>query len=271
MVTVAEKRARFRALHQSGCFVLPNPWDAGSARMLQHLGFQALASTSTGHAWTLGKPDYATSRGEVLAHLNQLCAATDLPVNADFESGFADEPDEMAANVSRAIATGIAGLSIEDTKVQGQGLHDKQSAVARIKAARRAIDASGEDVLLVARAEILLHDATRVGEAIDKLVAFSDAGADCLYAPGLNKRDDILALVKAVFPKPVNILVWGPGLTVQELAELGVRRISIGGSLARVGWGAVMRAAEEIAAGRFDALAAGGPSKALNQIFAAYR
>jgi 2-methylisocitrate lyase-like PEP mutase family enzyme len=270
MATVTEKRARFRALHQKGCFVLPNPWDAGSARLLQHLGFQALASTSAGHAWSIGKPDYATSCEEVLAHLTQLCAATDLPVNADFESGFADEPEQVAANVSRAIATGIAGLSIEDTKVKGQGLHDKASAVARLKAARSAIAASGEDVLLVARAEILLHDATRVSETIDKLVAFAAAGADCLYAPGLNKRDDIIALVKAVSPKPVNILMWGPGLTVQELTDLGVRRISIGGSLARVGWGAVMRAAEEIAAGRFDALAAGGPSKPLNEIFAAF-
>ncbi len=270
MVTTAEKRARFRALHQKGCFVLPNPWDAGSARLLQHLGFEALASTSAGHAWSIGKPDYATSRDEVLAHLTQLCASTDLPVNADFASGFADDPEEMAANISRAIATGIAGLSIEDTKISGPGLHDKASAVSRIKAARGAIDASGEDVLLVGRAEILLHDRARVSEAIDKLVAFADAGADCLYAPGLNKRDDIRALVNAVSPKPVNILMWGPGLTVAELADLGVRRISIGGSLASIGWGAVMRAAEEIRAGRFDALAVGGPSQSLNDIFSGY-
>ena len=271
MVTVTEKRARFRALHQSGCFVLPNPWDAGSARLLQYLGFEALASTSAGHAWTIGKPDYATSCEEVLAHLAQLCASTDLPVNADFESGFTDEPDKLAANVGRAIGTGVAGLSIEDTKVEGRGLHDKASAVARIKAARSAIDASGQDVLLVARAEILLHDPARISEAIDKLVAFAAAGADCLYAPGLNKRDDIITLVKAVSPKPVNILMWGPGLTFQELADLGVRRISVGGALARVAWGAVMKAAEEIRAGRFDALAMGGPSKPMNEIFSAYQ
>jgi 2-methylisocitrate lyase-like PEP mutase family enzyme len=271
MASVTEKRARFRALHQSGCFVLPNPWDTGSARLLQHLGFQALASTSSGHAWSIGKPDYAMSCEEVLAHLTQLSAATDLPVNADFESGFADAPEQMAANVGRAIATGIAGLSIEDTKFKGPGLHDKASAVARVKAARAAIDASGQDVLLVARAEIMLHKPERVSEAIDRLVAFAEAGADCLYAPGLNKRDDIALLVKAVSPKPVNILMWGPGLTVQELADLGVRRISIGGGLARVAWGAVMRAAEEISAGRFDALATGGPSKSLNEIFSAYR
>jgi 2-methylisocitrate lyase-like PEP mutase family enzyme len=271
MVSVTEKRARFRALHQSGCFVLPNPWDIGSARLLQHFGFQALASTSAGYAWSIGKPDYATSCEEVLAHLTQLCGTTDLPVNADFESGFADAPEQVATNVNRAIATGIAGLSIEDTKVEGKGLHDKASAVARVKAARGAIAESGHDVLLVARAEILLHDPARVSDAIDKLVTFAEAGADCLYAPGLNKRDDILALVKAVSPKPVNILMWGPGLTVPELADLGVRRISIGGALARVAWGAVMRAAEEIAAGRFDALAAGGPGKSLNEIFSAYR
>jgi 2-methylisocitrate lyase-like PEP mutase family enzyme len=271
MASVTEKRARFRELHQSGCFVLPNPWDTGSARLLQYLGFDALASTSAGHAWSIGRPDYATSCEEVLAHLTELCAATDLPVNADFESGFADAPEQVAANVRRAIATGIAGLSIEDTKVEGEGLHDKASAVARVKAARGAIAASSQDVLLVARAEILLHERARVSEAIDKLVAFAEAGADCLYAPGLNKRDDIITLVKAVSPKPVNILMWGPGLTVQELADLGVRRISIGGALARVAWGAVMKAAEELRAGRFDALAMGGPSKPLNEIFSAYR
>lgn len=267
MLDMAAKRARFRDLHRDGCFVLPNPWDVGSARLLAHLGFAALASTSSGHAWTLGKPDYATTLDETLAHLAQLCAATDLPVNADFESGFADAPEGVAANVARAIATGVAGISIEDTRVAGGGLHDKAFAVERIKAARAAIDASGADVLLVARAEILLHDATQVTEAIDKLVAFAAAGADCLYAPGLNQRDGILAAVKAVAPKPVNVLMWGPGLTVAELADLGVRRISVGSALARLAWSAATKAAEEIKAGSFGGLATDVPGPKLNEIF----
>jgi len=266
-MTLSQKRARFRALHKSGCFVLPNPWDMGSARLLQHLGFQALASTSSGHAWTMGKADYAPARDDVLAHLAQLCAATDLPVNADFLSGFADAPEDLAVNVAHAMATGVAGLSIEDTRVEGAGLHDKAFAVARIRAARAAIDASGEDVALVARAEILLHDATRVSEAIDKLVAFADAGADCLYAPGLTKREDIIATVKAVAPRPVNILMWGGGHTVQDLADMGVRRISVGGALARVAWGAMLNAAEEIKAGSFAGLDTGVPGKTMNGIF----
>jgi 2-methylisocitrate lyase-like PEP mutase family enzyme len=270
MTTTAEKRAKFRALHQSGCFVIPNPWDVGSARLLQYLGFAALASTSSGHAWTLGRPDYAPDLDDTLAHLAQLCAATDLPVNADFESGFADAPEGVAANVTRAIATGVAGLSIEDTRVEGKGLHDRAFAAERVKAARAAIDASGQDVLLVARAEILLHDNSRVSEAIDKLVAFADAGADCLYAPGQMKAQDIAAAVQAVAPLPLNYLMWGPGYTVAELADLGVRRISIGGSLARVAWGAAMAAAEEMKAGRFDALGKGGPGKSLNEIFGGF-
>ena len=270
MTSVADKRAKFRKLHESGCFVIPNPWDIGSARLLQYLGFQALASTSSGHAWTVGKPDYVTTRDEVLAHLAELSAATDLPVNADYESGFADAPEGVAENVTRAIATGVAGISIEDTKVEGKGLHDKAFAIERVKAARAAIDASGADVLLVARAEILLHDNTKVSEAIDKLVAFADAGADCLYAPGMNQRDSITAAVKALGNKPINVLMWGGGLTVAELADLGVRRISIGSALARLAWGTAMKAAEEIKAGRFDALEGVGPSKSLNEIFRPY-
>jgi len=269
-MTLEEKRARFRALHQQGCFVLPNPWDIGSARLLQHLGFSALASTSSGHAWTVGKPDYAPSLEETLAHLTALCAATDLPVNADFESGFADAPDAMAVNITRAIATGVAGLSIEDTKVEGSGLHDKAFATDRIRAARAAIDASGADVLLVARAEILLHDDSRVSEAIDKLVAFAEAGADCLYAPGLTRREDIIAAVRAVAPLPVNVLMWGSGHTVQELADMGVRRISVGGALARVAWGAMLKAAEAMKAGRFDGLDGGVPGKTMNGVFGGF-
>lgn len=270
-MTLAEKRAKFRALHQSGCFVLPNPWDIGSARLLQQLGFEALASTSSGHAWTIGKPDYAPTLEETLAHLTALCAATGLPVNADFESGFADAPEGVAANVTRTIATGVAGISIEDTRVEGAGLHDKAFAVERVRAARTAIDASGEDVVLVARAEILLHDNARVSESIDKLVAFADAGADCLYAPGLTRREDIVVAVKAVAPRPVNILMWGGGHTVPELADMGVRRISVGGALARVAWGAMLKVAEEIKAGRFDGLAAGVPGKTMNGMFDGFR
>lgn len=270
MTDTAQKRARFRALHEAGCFVLPNPWDIGSARLLQHLGFAALASTSSGHAWTLGKPDYAPTCAETLAHLTRLCAATDLPVNADFESGFADAPDGVAANVARAIATGVAGLSIEDTRVEGSGLHDRAFAVERIQAARAAVEASGQDVVLVARTEILLHDAAQVTQAIDSLVAFADAGADCLYAPGVTRAEDIAAMVKAVAPKPVNVLMWGPGHSVQELADLGVRRISVGGTLARVGWQAMLNAAEQIKAGSFDGLANVAPGRKLNEIFARF-
>jgi 2-methylisocitrate lyase-like PEP mutase family enzyme len=268
MTNTAEKRARFRALHDGGCFVLPNPWDIGSARLLQHLGFAALASTSSGHAWTMGRPDYAPSRDDVLAHLAQLCASVDLPVNADFESGFAAAPEAVAANVARAIAAGVAGLSIEDTKIEGGGLYDTGFAVERIKAACAVT--KDANVILVARTEILLHDSTQVTAAIDKLVAFAAVGADCLYAPGVTKREDIAAMVKAVAPKPVNVLMWGPGFTVAELADIGVRRISIGGALARVAWAAMLNAAEQIKAGSFDGLANVAPGRKLNDIFAGF-
>jgi len=268
MTDTAQKRARFRALHESGCFVLPNPWDVGSARLLQHLGFEALASTSSGHAWTTGRPDYAPPCDDVLAHLAQLCASVDLPVNADFESGFAAAPQDVAANVALAIEAGVAGLSIEDTKVGETGLYDLPFAVERIAAAHAVT--RDADVILVARTEILLHDAAQVTQAIDKLVAFADAGADCLYAPGVTKREDIAAMVKAVAPKPVNVLMWGPGFTVAELADLGVRRISIGGTLARVAWQAMLNAAEQIKSGSFDGLANVAPGRKLNEIFAGF-
>jgi 2-methylisocitrate lyase-like PEP mutase family enzyme len=268
MANTSQKRARFRALHESGCFVLPNPWDVGSARLLAHLGFEALASTSSGHAWTMGKADYAPSRDETLAHLTQLCAAVDLPVNADFESGFAEAPEDVAANVALAIQAGVAGLSIEDTKVGEAGLYDLPFSVERIAAARAVTEGAG--VVLVARTEILLHDAAKVSRAIDSLVAFADAGADCLYAPGVTKREDIAAMVKAVAPKPVNVLMWGPDFTMAELADLGVRRISIGGSLARVAWAAMLKAAEQIKAGSFDGLANAAPGKTLNDVFASF-
>src|SRR2546425_8454464 len=236
MMDVATKRAEFRALHARGCFVLPNPWDLGSARLLQHLGFAALASTSSGFAWTAGRPDYGVTRDDVLAHLALLCAATDLPVNADFQGGFADEPEGVAANIAPAVETGVAGLSIEDATLDGAGLYEKDFAIARIRAARAAIDRTGQDVILVARTEGLLGHGMGVTQAIDRLVGFADAGADCLYAPGVQSKDDIAAMVRAVHPLPLNVLMSGPGLTLAELADLGVRRISIGGALARVAW-----------------------------------
>jgi 2-methylisocitrate lyase-like PEP mutase family enzyme len=265
MIDTATKRANFRALHKQGCFVLPNPWDRGSARLLEHLGFSALASTSSGAAWAGGQPDYGVTRDDALSHLTELCAATDLPVNADFESGFAGAPEGVAANVALAIRTGVAGLSIEDRRLDGAGLYDFDLAVERIRAAHYAV--VDENVILVARTEGLLRDASQVRAAIDRLVAFADAGADCLYAPGVQKREDIAAMVKALAPKPVNVLMFGPGLTLAELADLGVRRVSIGGALARVAWGAMLKVAEEIKQGSFDGLANAASGKTLNGIF----
>src|SRR3954469_22758960 len=250
MKDVAAKRAEFRALHARGCFVLPNPWDAGSARLLQNLGFKALASTSSGYAWTTGRPDYGVTRDDVLEHLAHLCAATDLPVNADFQEGFADTPEGVAANVTKAIATGVAGVSIEDRKLGGGGLYDFDYAVARIRAVRAAIDGAGVDVILVARTEGLLSDGFPVETALERLVGFAEAGADCLYAPGITGKDNIAALVRPIQPKPLNVLMSGPGLTLAELADLGVRRVSIGGARARGGWGALLEGAGEVKAGR---------------------
>jgi 2-methylisocitrate lyase-like PEP mutase family enzyme len=267
-MTTDNKRAAFRALHESGCFVIPNPWDVGSGRLFQHLGFKALASTSAGLAWSLGKADNTITRADVLAHLTALCAAVDLPVNADFESGFAKEPAGVAESVRMAVATGIAGLSIEDREVDAPfGLYDQRFAVERIRAAKAAIAATGQNVLLVARTEGLLRDPAAVKPAIDKLVAFAEAGADVLFAPGVRAKDDIAAMVRAVAPKPLSVVISWPGMTVAELADLGVRRISVGGSLARIAWNAVIGAAEQLAAGSFEAFGA-PPSKKLNEIFA---
>ncbi|MES3002724.1 MAG: isocitrate lyase/phosphoenolpyruvate mutase family protein [Pseudomonadota bacterium] len=260
-------RAAFRALHQTGCFVLPNPWDVGSARMLQHLGFSAVASTSAGYAWTIGRPDYAVTRDGVLAHLKQLCEAVDLPVNADFESGFAAEPEGVAANVKLAVDTGVAGLSIEDRDETPTGLYEIGFAVERIRAARVAIDASGQDVILVARTEGMLIDPAALTPAIDKLVAFADAGADCLYAPGVTDPKDIATIVRAVAPKPVNVLVWKSGASLDQMAQLGVRRVSVGGALARTAWAGALAAAQQLREGSFDGLDAGTPSGKLNGIF----
>ena len=228
------KRASFRTLHREGCFVLPNPWDLGGIRRLEKAGFKALASTSAGAAWAMGRTDGELSRDEVLAHLRFLCAATDLPVNADFEAGFADDPEEVAANVTLALDTGVAGLSIEDRT--GRSLYEPPLAVDRIKAAREAITNSGQDVILVARSEGFLIGSTDLAATIKRVVAYSEAGADCLYAPGIKDLAAIAELVSAVAPKPVNALLLGPEMHVADLAGVGVRRVSTGGGLAAAAW-----------------------------------
>jgi 2-methylisocitrate lyase-like PEP mutase family enzyme len=268
-VTLADKRATFRKLHQSGCFVLPNPFDVGSAKALAQMGFKALASTSAGFAWTIGKADNGVTLDEVCSHLTALCAAVDLPVNADFEGGFAHEAAQVGANVARAVKTGVAGLSIEDsTGDAAKPLYDRAHAIERIKAARAAIDADGSGVLLTGRCEGFLVGQDDLPMVIDRLRAYSDAGADCLYAPGIKTREQIEAVVKAVAPKPVNLLIGASGLSVKEATDLGVRRISVGGSLARTAWAGFMRAAREIAdQGTFTELAKGHPGAELNRMF----
>jgi methylisocitrate lyase len=263
------KRANFRRLHESGCFVLPNPFDVGSAKALQHLGFKALASTSAGFAWTIGKADNRVSVDEVCAHLTDISAAVDVPVNADFEGGFAHEPEGVAANVARGVKSGIAGLSIEDsTGDKEKPLYDRDLAIERIKAARKAIDADHSGVLLTGRCEAFLWGQPDLKLVIDRLLAYSDAGADCLYAPGIKTREEIAAVVKAVHPKPVNLLIGASGLSLAEAADLGVRRISVGGSLARSAWGGFMKAAKEMAEkGTFTELAGGYPGGELNKMF----
>jgi 2-methylisocitrate lyase-like PEP mutase family enzyme len=233
-LTVAEKRANFRALHASGCFVLPNPWDAGGAVRLEKLGFKALASTSAGIAWSLGRDDNELPRDVVLDHLRALCAATDLPVNADFEDGFAAAPEDVAENVKLAVATGVAGLSIEDRV--GSGLHPLALAAERIRHSRAAIDASGGDTLLVARCEGYLLGQPDLDATIARLVAYAEAGADVLYAPGITDSDAIARVVRAVAPKPVNVLLMNAQMRVADMAALGVRRVSTGGALAAAAW-----------------------------------
>ena len=256
MPTIAEKRAKFRKLHAAGCFVIPNPWDIGTTRYLQHLGFKALATTSAGFAFSRGLPDAAVSRDDMLAHIAEIVAATDLPVNADFEGGYAQAPEGVAESVRLCVGTGVAGLSIEDsTGDKDKPLYDLDLAVARMKAARAAVDKAGGDVLLTGRAECFLVGRPDLDETVRRLKAYSAAGADCLYAPGTRTPEQIAAVVKAAAPKPVNMLMPGAlGLTVSDLEALGVRRISVGGTLARVAWGAFIRAAKAIASeGRFDA------------------
>jgi 2-methylisocitrate lyase-like PEP mutase family enzyme len=253
--TTADKRRTFRKLHESGCFVIPNPWNVGSARYLQGLGFKALATTSSGHAHAQGLADGAQSRDQVLAHFRELAEATDVPLNADFEDGFGSDPESVAENVTRCIATGVAGLSIEDSPNNGVlPLYNLDAAVARVKAARAAIDRAGGDVVFTARAENFVRGVNDLDDAIRRLRAYAAAGADCLYAPGIKTREQIEAVVKAVAPKPVNFLNGGAfGFTVDDLAAMGVRRISVGGSLARVAMDAFIRVATDIAKqGKFD-------------------
>jgi 2-methylisocitrate lyase-like PEP mutase family enzyme len=247
--SVSDKRQAFRTLHGSGCFVIPNPWDVGSARYLQGLGFKALASTSSGFAWSVAHADNAVGVDRVLAHLKEICAATDVPVNADFEGGYADDPAGVAKNVARCCETGVAGLSIEDsTGNKDKPLYDIPFAIERMKAARAAIDKTAPDVLLTGRAEGFIAGVPDLDQMIVRLKAYADAGADCLYAPGIKTREQIEAVVKAVAPKPVNFLNGASfGHTVGDLAAMGVRRISVGGALARSAWGGFIRMAREIA------------------------
>jgi len=268
--TIAQKRADFRALHEQGCFVIPNPWDTGSARFLEGLGFKALATTSSGFAWSRGQADGALSRAQVLDHLRELVAATDLPVNADFENGFAADAQGVAESVRLAIETGVAGLSIEDsTGNAADPLFPIEVAAERMRAARQAIDVSGADVLLIGRAENFFAGRPDLDDAIARLKAYSDAGADCLYAPGIKTREQIAAVVAAVAPKPVNLLVGGTSeLSMVDISELGVRRVSVGGGMARAAWGGFMRAARTLAdEGRFDGFADAAAGSELNAFF----
>jgi 2-methylisocitrate lyase-like PEP mutase family enzyme len=277
----AEKRRAFRKLHESGCFAIPNPWDIGSALYLQSLGFEALATTSSGFAWSRGRADNTPTLDAILAHLADLAAAVDVPLNADFENGFGADAAGVGESVRLAVETGIAGLSIEDSigpRLQRPAgavgsppgpLFDLEAAVERVRAARRAIDTAGEDVLLIGRAEGFLVGRPDIDEAVARLVAYAHAGADCLYAPGIQSPEHIRRVVEAVHPKPVNVLVMAPATqSLRQFAELGVRRVSVGGALARAAWGGFMHAAREIAEhGRFDALANAASGRSLNTLF----
>ncbi len=272
MPTIADKRREFRRLHENGCFVIPNPWDVGTARYLQTLGFKALATTSAGFAFAQGYPDNRITRDMAIEHIAEIVAATDVPVNADFEGAFAHEPDGVAENVTLCAQTGVAGLSVEDsTGDAANPLYDFDHAIARVRAARKALDKAAPDLLLTARHEGFLVGKPDLDEAIRRLKAFSEAGADCLYAPGLRTREQIGAVVEAVKPKPVNVIIaWKSELSVSDIAALGARRISIGSALARAAWGEFMRAATEIAErGTFDTFADAAISADLNGLFAA--
>jgi 2-methylisocitrate lyase-like PEP mutase family enzyme len=268
VLTIADRRKAFRQLHEGGCFVLSNPWDIGSAKYLQALGFKAIATTSAGFAFSRGLADGAVGRDLMLAHIRELVEATDLPVNADFENGYANDPDGVAENVRRCVETGVAGLSIEDNSGRGdKPLYELELAAERIRAAKAAIADSG--VLLTGRAECFLVGQDDIHEVIRRLTAYAEAGADCLYAPGLSERDDIAAVVKAVAPKPVNLLISAPGgLTIRDAAALGVRRVSVGGALSRAAWGGFIRAAKHLAEnGDFEGFAGATPHGELQAFF----
>jgi 2-methylisocitrate lyase-like PEP mutase family enzyme len=268
--SIADKRRTFLRLHQHGCFVIPNPWDVGSARYLQSLGFKALATTSSGFAWSHGHRDGGMSRDRVLDHLTEMVEATDLPINADFEHGFAPDAAGVAESVRLAVETGVAGLSIEDSTGQAvKPLFDVDTAIERIRAARGAIDKAGADTMLIGRAEGFLVGQPDIEQVIARLKAYANAGADCLYAPGISSVEHISAVVAAVAPKPVNLLVgFNADLTMAKIAALGVRRVSVGGALARAAWGGFMRAAKLIMEeGKFDGFADAASGSALNTIF----
>jgi 2-methylisocitrate lyase-like PEP mutase family enzyme len=259
----------FRQLHESGCFVIPNPWDVGSARLLAQLGFKALATTSSGFAWSLGRPDNHVTLDEALSYFRAVAASVEVPVNADFEGGFAVEPDEVQANMLKATGTGVAGISIEDSTGDATSpLFDFALSVERVRAARAAIDRSATGILLTGRSEGFIVGRPDLAETIRRLAAYTEAGADCLYAPGIRTRDEIVAVVRAVAPKPVNVLAGGPIATVSELTEMGVRRISVGGALARAAWAGFLDAAREIAEkGSFTALGRAVPFAEINNAF----
>ena len=276
----ADKRRTFRKLHEGGCFLIPNPWDPGSARYLQSLGFKALASTSSGAAWSRGLPDNGLSRDEVLEHLRLMAASTHLPLNADFENGFAADAAGVGESVRLAVETGIAGVSIEDSIAArdlgadpgasgAEKLFPMEVAVDRMRAARRAIDAAGADVMLIGRAECFLVDLPDIEITVARLKAYADAGADCLYAPGIRTAEHIRTVVEAMHPTPVNLLVGAPSdLSLAQIADLGVRRVSVGGALARTAWGGFMKAARNLAEqGSFDGLAGAAAHQTLNALF----
>jgi len=268
MKSIEEKRAEFRKLHESGCFAIPNPWDIGTAKYLQHLGFKAIATTSAGFAFSRGLSDGSVKRDDMLAHIKELVEATDIPVNADFENGYADDPNWVAENARLCADTGVAGLSIEDAADRKESpLHDVDLAVERIHAVREALH--GTNVLLVGRAEGFLVGREKIDNVIKRLIAYSEAGADCLYAPGFKDRDSNKAIIEAVALKPVNLLIGGPGgLTMRDADELGARRVSVGGAFARAGWGGFIRSAKELMEkGTFDELAHAASYAELQKLF----
>jgi 2-methylisocitrate lyase-like PEP mutase family enzyme len=268
MPTIEEKREKFRKLHESGCFAIPNPWDIGTAKYLEHLGFKAIATTSAGFAFSRGLADGSVKRGDMIAHIRELVEASDIPVNADFENGYADEPNWCAENARLCAETGVAGLSIEDAADRKESpLYDVDLAVERIHAVREALHGTG--VLLVGRAEGFLVGREKIDQVIKRLVKYSEAGADCLYAPGFKDRESNKAIVEAVAPKPVNVLIGGPGgLTMRDAAELGARRVSVGGAFARAAWGGFIRSAKElIGQGTFEELKQGASYDELQNLF----